>query len=36
MGHTAESYAEPLFRQHIWGGIASSAGLADAACGEPG
>jgi type 1 glutamine amidotransferase len=21
MGHTAESYAEPLFLAHIWGGI---------------
>jgi type 1 glutamine amidotransferase len=34
MGHTAESYAEPLFRLHVWGGIASSAGLARDGCGE--
>ena len=27
MGHTAESYAEPLFRLHLLGGIESAAGL---------
>jgi type 1 glutamine amidotransferase len=34
MGHTAESYAEAPFRLHVWGGIASSAGLEGAGCGE--
>lgn len=29
MGHTAESYAEPLFRLHLLGGIESAAGAAD-------
>ena len=28
MGHTEESYAEPLFRLHLLGGIESAAGLA--------
>ena len=28
MGHTAESYAEPLFRRHLLGGIESVAGVA--------
>jgi cytochrome c len=28
MGHTVESYAEPLFRQHLLGGIESAAGTA--------
>jgi cytochrome c len=28
MGHTAESYAEPLFRLHLLGGIESAAGFA--------
>ena len=28
MGHTRESYAEPLFRLHLWGGIESAAGIA--------
>lgn len=31
MGHTSESYAEPLFREHIAGGILWAAGLADQA-----
>ena len=32
MGHTVESYAEPLFRLHLLGGIESAAGVV-AACG---
>jgi cytochrome c len=28
MGHTVESYAEPLFRLHLLGGIESAAGVA--------
>jgi cytochrome c len=28
MGHTKESYAEPLFRRHLLGGIESAAGVA--------
>ena len=28
MGHTTESYAEPLFRSHLLGGIESAAGIA--------
>jgi cytochrome c len=28
MGHTKESYAEPLFRAHLLGGIESAAGIA--------
>jgi type 1 glutamine amidotransferase len=27
MGHTVESYAEPLFRRHLLGGIESAAGV---------
>lgn len=27
MGHTSESYQEPLFLQHLWGGIVYAAGL---------
>jgi hypothetical protein len=27
MGHTKESYAEPLFRLHLLGGIESAAGI---------
>jgi type 1 glutamine amidotransferase len=33
MGHTSESYAEPLFRLHLLGGIESVAGIA-AGCGR--
>jgi cytochrome c len=33
MGHTAESYAEPLFRLHLLGGIESVTGLAQD-CGQ--
>jgi cytochrome c len=29
MGHTSESYAEPLFRRHLLGGIESAAGVAE-------
>ena len=36
MGHTAESYAEPLFRLHLLGGIESAAGLPAAAVGDCG
>lgn len=32
MGHTAESYAEPLFRRHLLGGIRYAAGLAEGDC----
>ncbi len=32
-GHTEESYEEPLFRDHILGGIEWAAGLADGECG---
>jgi type 1 glutamine amidotransferase len=28
MGHTKETYAEPLYRQHLLGGIESAAGIA--------
>jgi cytochrome c len=28
MGHTKESYAEPLYRQHLLGGIETAAGIA--------
>jgi type 1 glutamine amidotransferase len=28
LGHTPESYSEPLFRAHLWGGIAYAAGRA--------
>ena len=34
MGHTRESYAEPLFRRHLLGGIESAAGVA-AGCPPP-
>ena len=34
-GHTKESFAEPLFRQHLAEGIAWAAGLPDAAGGAP-
>jgi type 1 glutamine amidotransferase len=34
MGHTRESYGEPLFRQHLLGGIESAAGAA-AGCPPP-
>lgn len=27
IGHTSESFVEPLFLQHLWGGIAYAAGL---------
>jgi cytochrome c len=30
MGHTSESYAEPLYRLHLLGGIESAAGVAGA------
>jgi len=33
MGHTVESYAEPLFRLHLLGGIESAAGISRAECG---
>jgi cytochrome c len=36
MGHTAESYAEPLFRLHLWGGIESAAGIAGGCVEEAG
>jgi type 1 glutamine amidotransferase len=26
MGHTSASYTDPLFRQHLWGGILWAAG----------
>ncbi len=32
LGHTAESYAEPLFRRHLLGGILSAAGFAAGNC----
>ena len=32
MGHTAESYAEPLFRAHLAGGVLWAAGLAPGGC----
>ncbi|GEM_PF-390603 len=31
-GHTKESYAEPLFRQHLLGGVQFTAKLRDGAC----
>jgi uncharacterized protein (TIGR03437 family) len=31
-GHTKESYAEPLFRQHLLGGIQFAAGIKGGAC----
>jgi len=33
LGHTNESYAEPLFRQHLLGGIKWAAGIAGGDCG---
>ena len=27
MGHTSESYQEPLLLAHLWGGILSAAGV---------
>lgn len=30
MGHTPESFSEPLFLQHLWGGIAYAAGYTTA------
>jgi type 1 glutamine amidotransferase len=36
MGHTKESYDEPLFRLHLLGGIASAAGMAGDCRGEGG
>ena len=30
LGHTAESYTEPLFLDHLWGGIRYAVGLDDA------
>ncbi len=35
MGHTSESYAEPLYRLHLLGGIESAAGIAGG-CGATG
>ena len=35
LGHKTEYYAEPLFRQHLLGGIQWAAGVADGDCGEP-
>ncbi|HEV2779295.1 MAG TPA: ThuA domain-containing protein [Actinophytocola sp.] len=32
LGHTIESYSEPLFRAHLLGGIRYAAGLADGDC----
>lgn len=32
-GHTTESYSEPLFRQHVLGGLQWAMGEADGACG---
>jgi type 1 glutamine amidotransferase len=29
LGHTSESYSEPLFLAHLWGGIAYAAGLSE-------
>ncbi len=34
MGHTAESYGEPLFRRHLLGGIETAAGLHGGCAGE--
>jgi cytochrome c len=33
LGHTVESYSEPLFRQHLLGGIMTAAGALAANCG---
>jgi type 1 glutamine amidotransferase len=35
MGHTTESYGEPLFRLHLLGGIECAAGVSGG-CGQPG
>jgi type 1 glutamine amidotransferase len=32
LGHTQESYDEPLFQQHLLGGILTAAGAAAADC----
>jgi type 1 glutamine amidotransferase len=32
LGHTQQSYDEPLFRQHLLGGILSTAGAVAADC----
>jgi cytochrome c len=32
MGHTTESYSDPLFRRHLWGGIQSAAGVSRTSC----
>jgi cytochrome c len=32
MGHTVESYSEALFRDHLWGGIESAAGIDEMSC----
>lgn len=29
LGHTSESFAEPLFLSHLWGGISYAAGFSD-------
>ncbi|MEV4181599.1 ThuA domain-containing protein [Streptosporangium canum] len=34
LGHTAESYTEPNFRAHLFGGIRYAAGVAPADCGS--
>lgn len=33
MGHNASSYSEPLFRQHITGGVETAGGIVGADCG---
>lgn len=33
MGHTIESYADPVFREHLLGGIKTAAGVQPADCG---
>lgn len=35
LGHTRESYSEPLFLEHLLGGIRFAAGLPDPDCGRP-
>jgi cytochrome c len=32
MGHTAESYSDPLFLLHLWGGIQGAAGIGGGSC----
>ena len=32
LGHTREAYAEPLFREHLLGGIRFAAGFPDGDC----